>query len=302
MRMHVYGINGHLGRTARSRFTENELTHHEGIKCEGEVFVKQAFIDYDISKGTHRPHLRLLGEVKSVTGNFPHGVREAVFGESRFCPKVDYRFEFDNSELALLCEKGLFDVGFMPPDKIIDNILVLPLTCSCNALITKNSDIPLLFIGVDNQYDMQTSYAQSGYPIATYFEQLTVDLDDELLDAFAYDDMESDELLLDDSMLSDKNNDALKPITPDAVRNQQEIEEEEALQSVFKNIQARVDEKLSKEKEFMLVDHSEKDEKNDADKHDYPDVPFVDRRNDAPHGMPDLSDLSGSDILSEHDF
>jgi len=251
MKVHVHEMDGYLGRIARTRFTPDQVKHYEKIDCEGEVLVKHAFIEYDVAKGMHRPYLRLLGEVKSVHGKFPYDVSSATFGESRLCPKVDFRYRFTNKELAELCEKGLFDYGFEVPEKIVDNVLTLPMTCTCNAL-TVNSDVnvPLLFISVDNQYDMQTSYAESRYPIASYFEELTLDPNDDRHDTMDFDDDRDESLLFEAIELE-----VADEVFAEHKQSDAEIEEAAVLSSAFDKIADRVADKLLQEKEDIRNKH-----------------------------------------------
>lgn len=88
-------------------------------------------------------------------------------------PHVTYEYALTNDELATMCKAGLYDSGFSCPDIFFSNTFQLPLTCDCAALPPElESDVPLLFVNVNNKNNLQTSSVESGYDIASYFPQV----------------------------------------------------------------------------------------------------------------------------------
>lgn len=240
MKVNVQRMDSHLSRIAKIRFND-KLDEQNNLECEGEVFVTNTFLGYD-EQNMHRPYLRLLGDVKSIKGKFPCGVTEAVFSDNHTCPKVDYRYNFTNEELAELCNKGLFDNGFKCPDIFNENVFELPMTCSIRAVTPEEStDAPLLFINIDNQYNLETSHESSGYSIAKYFEEVKPeDVKQKDLNEVEFRDIDDKDLLF-------NNETKAEPVaeTEEVVNKEPELsEEEKVLVSAFENIKNRVDDKL----------------------------------------------------------
>lgn len=240
MKVRVQRMDSHLSRTASTHFIGDELEYQDNIACEGDVFVTQAFIGYASEQEMCRPYLRLMGEVKAIRGAFPYGVDEVTFGDSRLCPKVDYRYEFSNDELSELCKKGLFDKGFHCPDIFFNNKFELPMICNCNAIRPQyENEVPLLFIGVENQYNLETSSALSGYPIASYFDmkkQNEIEFDDM--------DVEYEDLAHADN-LYDKSE--VHQLETPQVSEPELTEEDILLGKAFENIEERVQDKVDKD-------------------------------------------------------
>lgn len=247
MKVRVQKMDSHLGRVVNTIFNSDSIQKEEHLECEGDVFVTQSFIGYDGERDMHRPHLRLIGEVKAIRGDFPHGITEASFGgDRRSCPRVEYRYNFTNQELSDLCKKGLFDKGFVCPDIFFENTFQLPMKCSCDAVLPETKkDAPLLFISVENQYNLETSYEESGYPIAAYFEEVKARVD-EMVDDIEFSDMED----MDDILFKDDN--ALEPITEPVVAEKEITEEDILLAETFANIRDRVEDKLLQDENEKL--------------------------------------------------
>lgn len=240
MKVNVQRMDSHLSRIAKMRFND-KLDEQNNLECEGEVFVTNTFLGYD-EQNMHRPYLRLLGDVKSIKGKFPCGVTEAIFSDNHTCPKVDYRYNFTNEELAELCTKGLFDNGFKCPDIFVENVFELPMTCSVRAVVPeKSADAPLLFINIDNQYNLETSHESSGYSITKYFEEVKPeDVKNKDLNEVEFRDIDDKDLLFNEETKAE-------PVaeTEELVQKEPELSEEErVLVNAFENIKNRVDDKL----------------------------------------------------------
>lgn len=169
MKIHVQDMNSYEARVANRSLSEEELIRDYGLECEGKVLVTQAFLSHKGSEEKFRPYLRLMGEVHSISGDFPQGITEAVFSEEKDCPRIDYRYDFTNEELSDLCAKGLFDEGFSIPRIFIRNTFELPMTC--DVCMVKGMEVPVMFVGIDKPYNQEISHQTSGYRLADYFEQ-----------------------------------------------------------------------------------------------------------------------------------
>lgn len=265
MKAHVLSTNSHLAHTACSCLPDDQLEQQSGIPCEGTIFMKQAFIGYAGAQERYRPYLHLCGEVRSVRGQFPCNVTEVTFGESRLCPKVEYHYEFSNEELADLCKKGLFEKGFACPDIFFDNEFELPMTCSCTALKQElEDDVPILFIGVEDAYNLSTSSALSGYSIANYFEEVKQQQDEFL----TMDEPEYAELSHTEDIFEATEEETLEEPEVETEEVNELSDDEKLLQKAFDNIQNRVQDKITQdvmkqENKKNLAEKSDTDESAD---------------------------------------
>lgn len=173
----VQTLNSYLARNAMVRLNDIiEISSDAGIQCEGDVLVTKAVMaqDYDNYK-LSRPYLKLIGEVQALRGEFPHNVGEVVY-DNRQKPPVEFHYEMTDNELAVLCQKGLFDDDFECPAIFENNVFTLPMTCSTISIApTEESDEPILFVGVADQYNLFTDSEHSGYDITSYFEDKKVE-------------------------------------------------------------------------------------------------------------------------------
>lgn len=158
-----------LSLISRGQLEETQVEHQSDIHCEGDVVIEQAFIEYDAKLHGCRPYLMLVGRINDIRGNFPQNVTEISLDKSQH---VICYYRFTNDELADLCKKGLFDEGFECPEIFYHNTFELPMVCNCDAITPESEgDIPLLFIGIQNQYNIKTDSASSGYSITEYFNE-----------------------------------------------------------------------------------------------------------------------------------
>lgn len=238
MKVLVQSTKSHLSRIASTRFSDDQLIRQEEIPCEGDVFVTLAFIDYEGVQNNHRPFLHLVGEIKGIRGTFPCNVDEVTFGDTRFCPRVEYCYQFSNQELAELCEKGLFDKGFKCPDIFRENTFELPMTCSCTAIRQEQkNEVPLMFIEIEHPYNLETSSELSGYNLASYFEDQKVIPTEDTKDA-EFDALSQTHDFMFEETVEDENE------LEDEIQEVEVSEEDILLQQAFENIETRVQNKL----------------------------------------------------------
>lgn len=180
MKLHVEDSKSPLGRMILAQAADS-LDQEVNIPCEGKVYVEKAFMGYDSELDGCRPHLRLVGSVESVTGDFGDGIGTVMFARPK---PVSYRYMFTDDELATLCKKGLFHRDFECPPEFTNNDFELPLMCARHTYMAEIEDgetVPVLVVDLEKQYDIQTSSALSGYDITSYFpDAKELDLEQEV--------------------------------------------------------------------------------------------------------------------------
>lgn len=167
-------IHSPIARTAIICSSDQDFEKRSNLSCEANVFIANAFLSSDVQlNGLPRPFLKMMGVVSSLQGNFPCDVSEVLFERPTSKPEVHYEYHFTDEELAQLCAKGLFQQGFRCPDIFLGNDFLLPLSCDCMALPPQSiTDAPLLFLDLKNQYNLIITKENSGYDLASYFEEL----------------------------------------------------------------------------------------------------------------------------------
>ena len=185
MRIRGEAIGSHLSHIAQSRYPD-QLVHMTGLDCDGVIQMNEAYVSLGSAKEQHRPCIVMSGEVwsvKAVDHNFPLDVTEITFGDEKR-PKVSYRYQLSNDEISELVHKGMFgaldqnnrvkDIGFRCPSVFLESPFELPMTGEIIALPPADGrDVPVVFFGVENAYDLETNSYQSGYDnIADYFPTL----------------------------------------------------------------------------------------------------------------------------------
>lgn len=146
----------------------------KSMQCSGLLHTFSAHIDYGNPANPHRPYMRLSGHIYGVKGSFPCGVDEIVLGDKNTInnagPRATFLIEFSQSELAELCEKGLFTKDFECPDIFVNNNFVLPIRCDVQYLESFDENQPLMFVGICDQYNIQMNAVDTGYNLTEYFE------------------------------------------------------------------------------------------------------------------------------------
>lgn len=163
--------------TARSilRTLPESAINAMDTSVEGNVYIAEAFIAYHSREEKYRPYLQLQGHINSISGDMGD-IQRIIFNDDdtiinpRLAPQVSFEYELSNDELADLSKKGLFDSDFEVPDLFQGTILQLPLDCRINHIqpITE-SDSPILFVDVKNQFNISTNALASGYADETEY-------------------------------------------------------------------------------------------------------------------------------------
>lgn len=185
--MQVRGKSGneHLAHVARIRYAK-ELYRDEQVACEGHIHMTDAFIDWGSRAERFRPCVVMCGNVESVSlekGALPYGITKINFEDDKQ-PRVTYRYQLDNQEVADLAMKGLFgvldeqgrvqDTQFACPPIFLNAPFDLPMQGSAMVVPpAQETDVPLVFFSVNQPHALDTCSAQSGYGnLAEYFEEM----------------------------------------------------------------------------------------------------------------------------------
>lgn len=247
-------ITDHLATVANATLPEKIKTV-DNINCLASFHSTQAMMAYGNKTDMHRPYLYLTGHVTKLTGDFPCNINELTLGDENTMenlgPNVSYQLEFSQDELAALCQKGLFTSNFECPDIFINNDFVMPLNCSCNYLEPEDeNDVPLLFVDIKNQHNIQMAAADTGYNLADYFDDVS-QLDDDK--SYDYDELQvyndkDDKLLFNDKVKNESVTEMHEPAVDEPAANEPAVltNEDKQLQSHFVNVQKDVETKLSK--------------------------------------------------------
>lgn len=164
-------MDSYEGRLANTQLPEDDVERRTNIACFGDIFMRHAKILYGSASEHYRPYLFLSGEVHSIKGDFPDGITELSFpkGLDRDYPKVDYKYNFTNEQLADLAAKGLYDDGFEVPDIFLNNTFEdMPMVCDVCAV--KGMEVPIIFVSIKEPFAMETSVDECGYELASEFE------------------------------------------------------------------------------------------------------------------------------------
>lgn len=257
MKIHVKDMNSYEARVARRSMHQSELLQLSDLECEGNVLVTQAFLSHKGSDEQFRPYLRLMGEVQSISGDFPDGVTEVVFSDTNDCPTIDYRYDFTNEELSDLCKKGLFDEGFSIPRIFIRNNFELPM--NCDVCMVRDTEVPVMFVGIRDPYNQEISHQTSGYRLADYFEQA------KLVDKTFVDDIMDYQADVTDMFHQDEP-DVLEPVSEEIYA--EPTERDKLLHKVLKKAEEYTRVRVSERAKFLAehcISEEEEEEKQQQD-------------------------------------
>lgn len=195
-------MDDHL-MTVTHSLADNDVTHEEGIPCEGSILFSKAFMasrSWLDDEAPGRPYMHMVGECLSLRGNLPQGVSQLNFEEHHGIP-VDILYEFSDEQLADLVSKGLYTKGFKCPDILTgDSFIDMPVYVDVAAVSPDvTASVPILFADIENRKAIITDMQACGYDFAEYFEQAVPPEEEE--DALDFDTMsldDEDELFADE--------------------------------------------------------------------------------------------------------
>lgn len=167
-------MDDHL-MTVTHSLADEDVTHEEGIPCEGSILFSKAFMasrSWLDDEAPGRPYMHMVGECLSLRGNLPQGVSQLNFEEHHGIP-VDILYEFSDEQLAGLVSKGLYSKGFKCPDILTgDSFIDMPVYVDVTAVSPDvTTSVPILFADIENRKAIITDMQACGYDFAEYFEQ-----------------------------------------------------------------------------------------------------------------------------------
>ena len=179
MKVSVNGLNSAIAQGVKQVFGESMA--NEQVPCMGFIYTDSVYLDYDVAEN-HRPYMVVTGTLDKLTGDFPKGVTELTFCNNN--RRVEYRYNFTDSELGVLASKGIYNKGYSMSNIMSGILIEFPIEVDYAAIY--EDDIPIVFIGISNPYNLETSSALSGYTnmvdyFDTYVQPDVVKMDVELL-------------------------------------------------------------------------------------------------------------------------
>lgn len=155
-----------------SRLDSDQVDYYRGVPMTADVNTNSVFLafrsPYDVQH-PNRPYLHLMGYLNSVNGQMPYGITKFIPKDK---PYGDIIYEFSNSELASLVDKGLYERDFKVPDKLTGAKLEIPVTCDF-ALVKpdKETNTVLVYGKIKNTNDLHISSRNTDYVFANDFEK-----------------------------------------------------------------------------------------------------------------------------------
>lgn len=155
-----------------SRLDSDQVDYYRGVPMTADVDTNSVFLafrsPYDM-RHPNRPYLHLMGYLNSVNGQMPYGITKFV---PKHKPYGDIIYEFSNSEIASLADKGLYERDFKVPDKLTGAKLKIPVTCDF-ALVKpdKETNTVLVYGMIKNVNDLHISSRNTDYVFANDFEK-----------------------------------------------------------------------------------------------------------------------------------
>lgn len=155
-----------------SRLDSDQVDYYRGVPMTADIDTNSVFLafrsPYDMQH-PNRPYLHLMGYLNSVNGQMPYGITKFV---PKYKPYGDIIYEFSNSEIASLANKGLYERDFKVPDKLTGAKLKIPVTCDF-ALVKpdKETNTVLVYGKIKNINDLHISSRNTDYVFANDFEK-----------------------------------------------------------------------------------------------------------------------------------
>lgn len=260
MKVSGHSMNHSYSRQAKVFFDESQLIHEAGVKCTGDVFVSQTFIEYGGEETCHRPYFVLIGRLEEIHGEFPEGITDVEFPEADQ-PEVRMNYELTNRQIADMYERGVFPdledlnqfleyrnnkFGVRPETVFTPDIMNLNryegLPMDCSVLVVKNvskEDAPIIFVQPEKQFDIPLTAENSGYELNKYMNPF---VQDEL-------DFEPDKTVeeVDESVFE-------QPVVEEEVVEERELTDDEKMAAhIFGVTKPRVDKHVEEDKEQIAL-------------------------------------------------
>lgn len=236
-------INSSASRMTRI-LSQDDMDNIKALKCVCDVHMEQAYIMHLSEEENYRPVLKLIGKVQRIKGDFPCNVDCIDFGSDMTkYPSVNYVYNFTDEELSALALKGLFTKGFTIPEEFTNNDFEdMPVNVDLSVLRpVYEGDVPVMFAGICNPFNIETSSEDCGYTLVDYFEQAEKVEDEPEIDE--YDDyIQKDEQAEKDEVEKSEEKEVLESQV-----DTEPVSEDKEISDMYANIEKRVNENLGDE-------------------------------------------------------
>ncbi|MFB8764420.1 AAA family ATPase [Nocardiopsis alba] len=152
------------------------------VPCDIAVRMEVVSLLHHGADQNYRPYLHLRGQIIQVQPEvaLPFGITELPY-RSGSEPALDAFYEFDTAQLAELIDKGYFGPRFRVPDTMVGIVWELPARADLLVVAPENVDQPpLVFVGIHEQAGAVLTEENSGYALAEYFPDYSVEASEEI--------------------------------------------------------------------------------------------------------------------------
>ena len=219
-------------------------------KCVCDVHMEQAYIMHLSEEENYRPVLKLVGKVQRIKGDFPCNVDCIDFGSDMTRhPSVNYIYNFTDEELSTLALKGLFTKGFIIPDEFTNNDFEdMPVSVDLSVLRpVYEGDVPVMFAGICNPFNIETSSEDCGYTLVDYFEQAEKVEDEPEIDEY------DDYIQKDEQTEKNEVEKSEEKEVPESQVDTEPVSEDKEISDMYANIEKRVNENLGDEPNLPIA-------------------------------------------------
>ncbi|MFE1170358.1 AAA family ATPase [Nocardiopsis sp. NPDC058789] len=164
-----------LHRLARDGEADTETL--SAVPCEISVRMETVSVLHHGIDQNHRPYLHLSGQIVQIQPDvaLPYGITALPF-RSGSEPTFDAFYEFDTEQLLELVRKGYFGSRFQVPESMTGLVWELPAEVDFLLVAPERmQQPPLAFVGVRNQNNTEFDEGNSGYTLAEYFPDYSVE-------------------------------------------------------------------------------------------------------------------------------
>lgn len=155
-----------------------ETQRFERIPATVGVLVDTIELAHHGQDQKYRPYLHVIGEMRTIAlpEGMPHGLTELTYPVGS--EQIDVFYEFDDTQLVHLAQKGYFQTGFRVPDGRVTGVeWELPAEIDAVVLApdpgVDGGQLPVVFAHVHRRGDLPASLETSGYDLAAYFDDFS---------------------------------------------------------------------------------------------------------------------------------
>lgn len=245
-------INSSASRMTRI-LSQDDMDNIKALKCVCDVHMEQAYIMHLSEEENYRPVLKLIGKVQRIKGDFPCNVDCIDFGSDMTkYPSVNYVYNFTDEELSVLALKGLFTKGFAIPEEFTNNDFEdMPVNVDLSVLRpVYEGDVPVMFAGICNPFNIETSSEDCGYTLVDYFEQAEKVEDEPEIDEY------DDYIQKDEQTEKNEVEKSEEKEVPESQVDTEPVSEDKEISDMYANIEKRVNENLGDEPNVPIANKS----------------------------------------------